>query len=354
MPKRKTSAVWDYFEDIKVDDRRVWRCVLCKETRDFKGNTSNLWSHLANSKDDQHIEAHHSIKDKCQPPRKITKKTDNRPARLLDIDTDVENENSEIAEDGVMLPAFASTSAASISCETYELGHMPYSISSLKLKGFFLALGLYISRAMQPLSLVEEKNFREFVLHIDPRLTIPCRNTMTHTILPNLYREAKAKLVKELEGIKQVALTTDCWTSINNEGYMTVTVHYLSDKLKMVSRVLNTIMIEESHTAVNLAKELRKIVTEWNLMNKISAVVTDNAANIVKAVSDINNWRHVPCFAHTLSLAVKDAVLKNKDFKTILTNCRDIVTYFHQSNLATIKLHALSTGEKSKLQQDVS
>jgi hypothetical protein len=90
-----------------------------------------------------------------------------------------------------------------------------------------------------------------------------------------------------LEGVQQVALTTDCWTSINNEGYMTVTVHYLSDKLKMVSRVLNTIMIEESHTAVNLAKELRKIVTEWNLMNKISGVVTDNAANIVKVISSL-------------------------------------------------------------------
>jgi hypothetical protein len=68
MPKRKSSAVWDYFDDIKVDDRRVWRCLLCQETRDFKGNTSNLWSHLAKSKDEQHIEAHNSIKDKCQLP----------------------------------------------------------------------------------------------------------------------------------------------------------------------------------------------------------------------------------------------------------------------------------------------
>jgi hypothetical protein len=54
--------------------------------------------------------------------------------------------------------------------------------------------------------------------------------------------EAKDKLIAELSGIKQVSLTTDCWTSINNEGFMTVTVHYLSAKIKMVSRVLNTII----------------------------------------------------------------------------------------------------------------
>ncbi len=99
-------------------------------------------------------------------------------------------------------------------------------------------------------------------------------------------REAKAKLMAELSGIKQVALTTECWTSINNEGFMTLTVHYfLCEKLKVLSRVLNTIKIDERHTSVNLAKELRRIVAEWNLTNKISAVVTDNAANIKNVIS---------------------------------------------------------------------
>lgn len=48
-------------------------------------------------------------------------------------------------------------------------------------------------------------------------------------------------------------------------------------------------------------------------------MVTDNGANIVKAVTDPEdkggcNWRHIPCFAHTLSLAVKDAIHSNNDF----------------------------------------
>lgn len=64
---------------------------------------------------------------------------------------------------------------------------------------------------------------------------------------------------------------------------MAVTVHYLSDELKMVSRVLNTIMIEESHTAVNLAIAHKKFkLMEFD--EKISAVVTDDAANIVKVI----------------------------------------------------------------------
>ena len=113
MPKRKSRAVYDYFDDIKVDDRRVWRCLLCQETRDFKGNTSNLGSHLAKSKDEQHIEAHNSIKDKCQPPRKKTTTADNVPERLMDHETDVENDERE---DSNPVPSTsASTCGTSIS-----------------------------------------------------------------------------------------------------------------------------------------------------------------------------------------------------------------------------------------------
>jgi hypothetical protein len=93
--------------------------------------------------------------------------------------------------------------------------------------------------------------------------------------------------------------------------------------MKMVSRVLSTWCVEVSHTAENLAQELMDLVVEWKLTGKIVAVATYNAYNIVKAVNEINNWRLVPCFAHSLSLAVKDTIKKNK-------------TLLRKSNLLTI------------------
>jgi hypothetical protein len=36
---------------------------------------------------------------------------------------------------------------------------------------------------MQPLSLVENQHFSDLIRNNDPRLTLPCRGTITHTIL---------------------------------------------------------------------------------------------------------------------------------------------------------------------------
>jgi hypothetical protein len=52
--------------------------------------------------------------------------------------------------------------------KTYDLARMPYSISSFKLKGFLLALVLFIAWSMQPLSMVDEPDFRDLIHHIDP------------------------------------------------------------------------------------------------------------------------------------------------------------------------------------------
>ena len=50
-----------------------------------------------------------------------------------------------------------------------------------------------------------------------------------------------------------------------------------------------------------------KIATEWGIKEKVVAVVTDNGANVVRAVKDAaskvgTGWTHVSCFAHTLNL----------------------------------------------------
>lgn len=82
-----------------------------------------------------------------------------------------------------------------ISGTVLERGVEPYPAGCVIVLAFIRALALYIVRAMQPLSLVDCPHFNAFVRFIDPRFSLPCRNTITHTVLPDIYQEAKEKLL---------------------------------------------------------------------------------------------------------------------------------------------------------------
>lgn len=108
----------------------------------------------------------------------------------------------------------------------------------------------------------------------------------------------------------------------------------------MISTVLTTRYLNSSHTTEYLRDTLLTIASEWNISNKIVGVVTDNAANIMKAIGSQGcKWRHIPCFAHSLSLVVKGAIESSREISDILTRCRNIITFLHSSHLATAKLN---------------
>ena len=124
---------------------------------------------------------------------------------------------------------------------------------------------------------------------------------------------------------------------------MAVTVHYIDEKGCLCSNVLTTAKIEERHTADAITAHLLKIATEWGIKEKVVAVVTDNGANVVRAVKDAasavgKGWRHVSCFAYTLNLIVRGAIDDTTDLSPLVQKARNIVSFFRRSVVATDKL----------------
>ncbi|CAH0397050.1 unnamed protein product [Chilo suppressalis] len=104
---------------------------------------------------------------------------------------------------------------------------------------------------------------------------------------------------------------------------------------------------------------IKNLCLEWNIkVNKIFAIVTDNGANIVKAVHDFaGRKKHLPCFAHTFNLVVEKAISETAGFKALITKVKIIVTYFKQRVHANDELRKLQKNNDSgvqKLVQDVS
>ncbi|KAH9645948.1 hypothetical protein HF086_011410 [Spodoptera exigua] len=98
---------------------------------------------------------------------------------------------------------------------------------------------------------------------------------------------------------------------------------------------------------------LTKTCEEWGFnTDKVTAVVTDNAANMVKAVEiAFGKKKHIPCFAHTLNL-VAQHILGIPELQEILTKAKNVVTFFKESCVASDELRK-SVRADTKLIQDV-
>ena len=175
------------------------------------------------------------------------------------------------------------------------------------------------------------------------------------SLLPEQYTCAKEQLREQLKTTETCAITTDFWSSSNTHSYITVTCHFINDLWELQSHILATYQVVMDHTAENIAAELKKITSEWGISEKISCIVTDNAANMV-AAARLTGWRHLPCFAHTLNLIVQEATERDPVLSELRWKGRNIVTYFKQSIKARDKLTEVQKqmgGEEKKLIRDV-
>lgn len=208
----------------------------------------------------------------------------------------------------------------------------------------------------QPFRVVDDKGFRGFVKALNPSYDLPNRQSISKTQIPALYEQCLTNCKEIINSVGNVSLTTDCWTSMNNDSFMGVTIHFIDDNFKFQSMLLSCSTFNEAHTSNNLSEELRQITTNWKVEKKILLAVSDNAANIKSAILNGRGWKFFGCYAHTLNLIVQDAL--NLDVvKDVLSKIKTIVSHFKRSTKATTKLISFqtNTGIKTpkKLIQDI-
>lgn len=117
---------------------------------------------------------------------------------------------------------------------------------------------------------------------MEPRYHIPNRK-LTEKQIPALYDKVRREIAESLSYAQQVAITVDGWTSCATDSYVTVTAHYIDDEWVLQNHVLQTREFNEAHTGNYLAVLLQNVCREWNINIKDTALVTDNAKNMMLA-----------------------------------------------------------------------
>jgi len=149
---------------------------------------------------------------------------------------------------------------------------------------------------------------------VEPNYII-CKEGAIKQRLKGLKSSVEDMIKKELKDARNVSCTTDCWSSIAQESYITVTAHFIDDQWCPKSYTLTTHKLDDRLTASNLSNQLEITFNKWDIGQKIMSVVTDNAKNVLNAVNLLDNITEksdLTCAAHSLQLAVNNALKYDK------------------------------------------
>jgi len=136
-------------------------------------------------------------------------------------------------------------------------------------------------------------------------------------LIINLFNNKRNQIVNKLHKITgRFSLTADMWTStINREAFLGLTIHYIDYDWKLHQFLLDIIPFTISHSGVNIAHEIMRVLNEFNISNKIIALTTDNESAMLVCGEEIASafdlefsdmvFSHYRCAAHVLNLGVK-------------------------------------------------
>lgn len=173
-----------------------------------------------------------------------------------------------------------------------------------------------------PLSIVKNDGFKLLMKTAVPLYNLPSRKTITR-LMAIKYEMLKKNVKVHLKEVMSYTITCDNWTDISNQSYIGITIHYAMPNGVLKNRCLAVEPLYESHTAAYLSEILLSVLDSFELNpENATAIVSDSAANIKKAVYDsFDRVKHLSCFAHVLSHLVPDVMASNS-----MTNVRDTIT----------------------------
>lgn len=124
-------------------------------------------------------------------------------------------------------------------------------------------------------------------------------------------RRAWLKEKLHLAGSK-IHVSTDIWTSEEGTNYVAVVSHFLDERHKLQTALLDLLPLKGPHSGENIAKVLSTVIESYDISAIIGFFMMDNASNndtcieeLAKQYPTITQQSRLRCIGHILNLIVK-------------------------------------------------
>ncbi|KAJ0102336.1 hypothetical protein Patl1_03864 [Pistacia atlantica] len=189
-----------------------------------------------------------------------------------------------------------------------------------------------------PLSFVKYFGFRDLMKYCKP-LIGPLRKDLLKKDIFKLYDVERTNTMKMMSNKNEskIAISVDSVAPHKEKNrYMAVTAHFVDDLWALQRRIMRFIHVPFPYTAEMVCDELVKLLIDWNLDRKLSALTIDSCSIndammsmlIAKFLVDSKvmggRFFHLRCCAQNLDLIMKDemAVIQ-KDIEKV----RDSISF---------------------------
>ena len=148
----------------------------------------------------------------------------------------------------------------------------------------------------------------------DLRYQLPSQNYMyfSRTTIPALYAEAHKNMIEDLYEAHFYSATTDLWSSVGVEPYISLTVHYVDGRWKLQSKCLQTHMFMPAGPHRN--QDSQCFTRNSGVMETVHVHVSveqlvcmTSGYNVIKAAVELG-WVRLSCFGHNLHNAVNNPI----------------------------------------------
>ena len=132
------------------------------------------------------------------------------------------------------------------------------------------AIVMFVATDLMPLSVFDSVQFRAILHHLDPRYVVPSRKQLSTRLLGNTAATTRERVLAKLAQAQSVCLTIG------------ITGHCIIN-WTMESVMLACKRFTGRHTAENIRQQYEETVASFDIAEKITNIVTDNASNMTKA-----------------------------------------------------------------------
>jgi hypothetical protein len=153
----------------------------------------------------------------------------------------------------------------------------------------------------------------------------------------------------KLQNASTVSITTDGWSNIRQQRFISITAHFIDDEWNLQKYVLEVAKVSEEHSGENIYNFLKVHLNHHLPKNcLISSVTSDNGKNFMSASHKLVGNDSVSYLAHTIQLCIND-VIQNGQWAEDIECVQQIVTKVRMSPKLSEDFYQRQSGKSKYL-----